>query len=85
MQIILELLCGWIVASLLLGVVLTWAFFYPERRARALQEAHDRWIATHPTSPLEMMPEWLRWEDTNGSDFERREAEDYCRINMRLH
>lgn len=84
MQIVVEILGAWIFVSLSIGLILTWAFFYPERRARSLQEAHDRWVDTHPTSPLGMMPAWLRREDTTtGSDVERDEEEDLCRFTMR--
>jgi hypothetical protein len=83
MQIAIEVLGVWILASLLLGPFVAWAFLFPERRARMLQEAHDHWIATHPTSPPGMMPEWLRWEETAGSDLERRQADELCRVNMR--
>jgi hypothetical protein len=64
MQIIVEVIAGWISLSCLFGLLFAWGFFYPEQRAAAIQAAHDHWISTHPTSPLELMPRWLRWEDT---------------------
>src|SRR5215813_8316350 len=39
MQAVMGIVVGWIVISLALGPLLTWAFFYPLRRERA---AHDR-------------------------------------------
>lgn len=68
MQIAIEALFGWITLSCLVGPPLAWTFFYPERRADAIQAAHDHWIATHPTSPLEFMPAWLRWENSGTTD-----------------
>ena len=65
MQIVAEIFVIWIGASLLLGPVFAWAFFYPERRAKTLKAAHDRWIVTHPKTPPQLMPAWLRWEDTS--------------------
>jgi hypothetical protein len=68
MQTVIEYILAWIALSCAFGPPLTWFFFHPERRANAIQAAHDRWIATHPTSPLEFMPPWLRWEDTETAD-----------------
>jgi hypothetical protein len=64
MQTIVEVIAGWISLSCIFGLLFAWAFFYPERRAAAIQAAHSNWISTHPTSSLELMPKWLRWEDT---------------------
>jgi hypothetical protein len=72
MQVVGEVLGGWIFASLSVGVIFTWAFFYPERRARSLQEAHDRSVDTHSNSPVEMKTAWLRWKDTTASDVEKK-------------
>jgi hypothetical protein len=64
MRIVVEVALGWVALSCVVGPALAWIFFYPERRANAIHAAHDRWVATHPTSPLESMPAWLRWENT---------------------
>lgn len=68
MQIVAEIFLIWFGASLVLGPIAAWAFFYPERRAKARKAAHDRWIVTHPKTPLQLMPAWLRWEDTSNSE-----------------
>jgi hypothetical protein len=68
MQIVIETIAGWITLSCLLGPALAWAFFFPERRAHTIRAAHDHWITTHPTSSLNFMPLWLRWEDTEATD-----------------
>jgi hypothetical protein len=68
MQTVIESVLWWIALSCAIGPPLAWIFFYPERRANAIKAAHDRWIATHPTSPLEFMPAWLRWEDSETTD-----------------
>lgn len=65
MQLTLRIIGLWMLLSFTLGPCLTWAFFYPERRARAARADHDRWIATHSTTSRALMPEWLRWEDTS--------------------
>jgi hypothetical protein len=43
MWIILEIVAGWIALCCTLGPLLVWAFFYPERRAAAIQNRYDRW------------------------------------------
>lgn len=68
MQTVIGTVVGWTALSCIFGPLLAWVFFYPERRADAIQAAHDHWIATHPMSPLECMPAWLRWEDTEAGD-----------------
>jgi hypothetical protein len=68
MLIVLEVVGSWILLNFAFGPIIAWTFFYPERCAGALQAARDRWIVTHPMTPLEMMPAWLRWEDTTGDD-----------------
>jgi hypothetical protein len=70
MRIVIEVALGWVALSCVVGPACAWFFFYPERRANAIQAAHDHWIQTHPTSPLESMPAWLQWEDTETANAE---------------
>ena len=85
MRIVAEIFAIWIGASLVLGPVVAWAFFYPERRAKAIQAAHVRWIATHPKMSLRLMPAWLRWEDTSNADPDKRKLADLPQAIARRH
>ena len=76
MRVVAEILAVWIGVSLVLGPAVAWAFFYPERRAKAIQAAHLHWIATHPKMSLRLMPVWLRWEDTSVADTDDRKVAD---------
>jgi len=66
MEIVLEVVGIWICLSLVLGTLFAWAFFFPERRAKATQAVHDRWIATHPTALQKLA--WFGWEDACDDD-----------------
>jgi hypothetical protein len=68
MRTVIEVVVGWVALSCVVGPGLAWIFFYPERRANVIQAAHDHWVLTHPKSPLELMPAWLRWEDSGTVD-----------------
>jgi hypothetical protein len=56
--------------SCAVGPGLAWLFFYAERHANAIQAAYDYWVLSHPTCPLQLMPAWLKWEDTKTSEVE---------------
>jgi hypothetical protein len=49
MQTVVGIVVGWFVISFTLGPLLTWAFFYPLRRERAMR-AHDRLAASEVVS-----------------------------------
>jgi hypothetical protein len=68
MRIVIEVVIAWVVLSCTLGPLLTWAFFYSRRRARAIDADRDRWAAAHPTAALELMPAWLKGENA-GDDY----------------
>jgi hypothetical protein len=42
MQMVLEILGGWLALSCTLGPVLAWAFFYPQRREAAIESRRAR-------------------------------------------
>jgi hypothetical protein len=84
MQIVVEIFLLWVCLSVVLGHVLTWAFFYPERRADAIQVAHDHWIATHPKASLQLMPLWLRWEDGDDGHTDKTLADAIERVCSRV-
>lgn len=85
MQIVAEIFFIWIGASLVLGPIAAWIFFYPERRAGAIKAAHDRWIVTHPKMPLQLMPAWLRWEDTSNPEADDHKVADLPQVIARRH
>jgi hypothetical protein len=66
MRTVLDVLFAWAALSCALGTLLAWAFFYPERRARAIQDAHDDWLTKHPRVSTLLMPRWLQWEESGG-------------------
>src|SRR5215468_9490062 len=57
MHCALQIIGGWVLSTLTFGPCLTWWFFRHERRARA---SCARWLATHPSTPIEMMPTEMR-------------------------
>lgn len=61
MQILIEILCGWIVVSCTFGPLVAWAFFYPERRISLIRDRRDRLIRAYATGA-----------SANGSDREKR-------------
>jgi hypothetical protein len=75
MRIMFEVVIAWVVMSCTLGPVLTWAFFYSKRRARAIGADRDRWAAAHPTAAPELMPAWLKWENAGDDHVENGELE----------
>jgi hypothetical protein len=85
MQIVVEISLLWICSSVVLGPILAWAFFYPERQANAIQVAHDRWIATHPKVSLLLMPSWLRWENRSGDHRDDKAPVDLPQPAVRRH
>lgn len=85
MQIVAEAFFIWVGASLVLGPIAAWAFFYPERRAEHTKAAHDLWIATHPKTPLQMMPAWLRWEDMSDIEADDHQITDLPQTIARRH
>jgi len=70
MQVLVDVVVGWIVLSCTVGPLLAWAFFYRERRIQAMEAAHDHWIATHPAAPRELMPTWFGAVDNRDSENE---------------
>jgi hypothetical protein len=68
MRIVFDILIAWAALSFVLGTLLAWAFFYPERRATAIQDAHDDWLAKHPRVSALLMPRWLQWEESASDD-----------------
>jgi hypothetical protein len=68
MRIVFDILIAWAALSFVLGSLLAWAFFYPERRAAAIQDAHDDWLAKHPRVSALLMPRWLQWEESASDD-----------------
>ena len=52
MQTVLIIIVGWIALSCTLGPLLTWAFFYSDRRAKKADAIRDRHTATGPTVTL---------------------------------
>jgi hypothetical protein len=85
MRIVAEVFVVWIGASFMLGPIIAWAFFYPERRAKTIQAARLYWIATHPKMSLQMMPTWLRWEDTSDTEIGETKALDLPRAITRRY
>jgi hypothetical protein len=57
MQTFIEVILGWIVLSCTVGPVLTWAFFYSKREAKA---ARNQRITAHPTASSKLMPRFGR-------------------------
>lgn len=58
MPIVIEIVVGWIVLSCTVGPLLTWAFFYPQRRAKAIETAGQRSLPTckSPSSKWRLTP-----------------------------
>jgi hypothetical protein len=47
MRIVIEVVVGWIVLSCTVGPLLTWMFFWGERRARAIEAAGQRSVPSY--------------------------------------
>jgi hypothetical protein len=58
MRIVIEVPVGWIVLSCTVGPVLTWMFFWGERRARATEAAGQRSVPSYksPSSKWRLTP-----------------------------
>ena len=67
MQTVFVVVVVWIALSFTLGPLLAWAFFYSERRAKAVDPAFDHRTATDP-----LAPDLLK--DPSGSFSERRRS-----------
>jgi hypothetical protein len=50
MRIVIEVVVGWIVLSCTVGPVVTWMFFWGERRARETQSADRRSVPSYKSS-----------------------------------
>jgi hypothetical protein len=69
MQTVFVVVVVWVALSCTLGPLLTWAFFYWKRRARAIQAPLDHRTATDPAAPL-LAPDLLEYPSTfEGSSF----------------
>jgi hypothetical protein len=80
MQWALHIVGCWVLLSFTLGPCMTLWIFRGKRRARS---ARARWIAIHPTAPLEQMPAALRRRYAEADFVTRNDIERFRRLPRR--